>query len=55
MHGFDYDQVEEILTELECIRYERYQFGDEKEAVYRKHMQRRIKEWYTRWQKQKRK
>ena len=48
---FDYDQVEEMLLELECIRYERYQFGDEKEAEYRKHIQRRINQWYTRWKK----
>jgi hypothetical protein len=55
MHCFDYDQAEEMLTDLECIRYERYQFDNEEEAVYRKHMQRRINQWYTRWQKQKKK
>jgi hypothetical protein len=51
MHCFDYEQTEEMLTELDCIRYERYQFDSEKEAAYRKHLQKRLKEWYTRWHK----
>lgn len=51
IHCFDYEQAETILMELDCIRYERYQFGNEKEAEYRKHLQKRLKEWYTRWQK----
>ena len=51
MHCFDYEQTEEMLTELDCIRYERYQFEPEKEAQYRKHIRKRINEWYTRWRK----
>jgi hypothetical protein len=51
MHCFDFDQVEEMLTELDCLRYERYQFEPEKEAEYRKHIRKRINQWYTRWHK----
>jgi hypothetical protein len=51
IHCFDYGQIETMLTELDCIRYERYQFDNEKEAEYRKHLQKRLKEWYTRWHK----
>ena len=51
MHCFDYEQIETMLTELDCLRYERYQFDNEKEAEYRKHIRKRINQWYTRWHK----
>jgi hypothetical protein len=51
MDSFDYDQVEEMLTELDSIRYERYQFDTGKEAECRRHLQKRINQWYTRWKK----
>jgi hypothetical protein len=51
MHCFDYDQVDEMLSELDCIRYERYQFNSDQETQYRKHARGRLKEWYTRWRK----
>jgi hypothetical protein len=51
MDSFDYDQAEEMLTQLDCIRYERYQFETGKESEYRRHLQRRLNEWYARWKK----
>jgi hypothetical protein len=49
MHCFDYDQAEEMLSELDCIRYAGCHCDNEKEQ--RRHIHKRIKEWYTTWKK----
>ena len=52
MHRFDYIQFRTMLLELDAIRYERCQFAMDHEVAYKRHVRKRLKEWYTYWQKQ---
>ena len=54
MHIFDYQQQEQMLNELNTIRYNFYLFGNKQMAAYKRYRRKEIKDWYQRWNKIKR-
>lgn len=44
-------EIKTMLLELDIIRYERCQFAMDNEVAYKRHVRKRLKEWYTCWQK----
>ena len=49
MHLFNYEQQEEMLEELNQIRYNFYHFGNDEMRAYRRYAQKEIKAWNARW------
>ncbi len=49
MACFTYDQVEEMLRELNTMRYDCYQFTKGQEAEYQKHLRKRLNQWNDKW------
>lgn len=51
MHLFEFDQVQEMLEGLNQIRYDFYLFGNDQMAAYKRHVQKELKQWQSKWKK----
>lgn len=51
MHLFEFDQVQEMLEGLNQIRYDFYLFGNDQMAAYKRHAQKELKQWQSKWKK----
>jgi hypothetical protein len=51
MPFFDLDQVVQMLEELNQIRYDFYCFGNDNMDAYKRHAQKELKAWHTKWEK----
>jgi hypothetical protein len=54
MHLFDYQEQEQMLEELNQIRYNFYHFGNDEMAAYKRYAQKEMKTWHNRWENVKR-
>ena len=54
MHLLDYQEQEQMLEELNQIRYNFYHFGNDEMAAYKLYARKEIKTWHHRWENVKR-
>jgi len=53
MQYFDYDQQREMLEELNQLRYDFYEYGNDQMEEYNQHVKQELEQWQARWNKTK--